>query len=425
MPINECSDAKELADPSSLIPGAFPITPPLAPPYERPDDDIPTEQLEQLEIEIPTTFEPLELRTELGSHLHPKRPSYTPSPKRTLPPRSAPAKAIPKPGLQDDVDIIEDPWMRKSLAYNDHPFGRPVSAVRLFAGEKKPLPPNRLASIFAPEWEKREKQKRELERDQLRPARIRPQGPAVRNPPDEWLKRVYNATKSPGGPVARSPSGDDLYPRDIATCFNKLSWLNDEIINSYLTILVQYLRQSNQNTANEKPRFHAFNTFFYTTLRDKGYQGVRRWANRAKIGGEGLLDVKTVFIPVHESSHWTLLVVRPADRAIEYFDSLDRLGRQGSRQVKNIKEWLRGELGAKYDEDEWNVLKSISSQQDNGSDCGVFLLTNAKAIALDIEPTAFGPADTQNLRTKIVAELMNGGLHGDFCPTDRLGNTLL
>jgi Ulp1 family protease len=117
--------------------------------------------------------------------------------------------------------------------------------------------------------------------------------------------------------------------------------------------------------------------------------------------------------------------VRPADRAIEYFDSLDRMGRQGARQVKNIKEWLRGELGAKYDDDEWNVLPSVSSQQDNGSDCGVFLLTNAKAIALEIEPTAFGPSDTQNLRKKIVAELMNGGLHGDFCPVDRMGNTLL
>jgi hypothetical protein len=55
----------------------------------------------------------------------------------------------------------------------------------------------------------------------------------------------------------------------------------------------------------------------------------------------------------------------------------------------------------------------------------VFLLTNAKAIALEIEPTAFGPSDTQNLRKKIVAELMNGGLHGDFCPVDRMGNTLL
>lgn len=410
------------------MPGAFPPSPPLSPP-QRPsepqpsDDEVPTAQLEHLEIE-PSTF-PV-LHTELGSHLHPRRPQiYTPSPKRVIPPSSAPAKRIPKPALQDDVDI-EDPWMRRSMAYERLPFGRPVSAVQLFTQEKKPLPSNRLASIFAPAWEEREKERKALERDQFRPIRITPQGPAVRQLSFAWMNKVSEAMRSSQGcAIARTPSGDDLYPRDIATCLKTLSWLNDEIINSYLTVLVQYLRQSTGNTGNERPRFHAFTTFFYTTLRDKGYQGVRRWANRAKIGGEGLLDVETVFIPVHESSHWTLLVVRPADRTIEYFDSLDMMGRKGARQVKNIKEWLRGELGAKYDDDEWNILPALSSQQDNGSDCGVFLLTNAKAIALGIEPTSFGPRDTQTLRRKIVAELMNGGLHGEFSPIDQRGDILL
>jgi Ulp1 family protease len=226
-----------------------------------------------------------------------------------------------------------------------------------------------------------------------------------------------------GYPVAKSPSGDDLYQRDIATCIKPLAWLNDEIINAYLTVLVQYLRHSTGNTApNERPKFHAFNTFFYSTLRDKGYQGVRRWANRAKIGGEALLDVDTVFIPVHQASHWTLIVVRPMDRTIEYFDSL---GARGVREVEVIKKWLHGELGDKFDPEEWTFLPSVSSQQDNMSDCGVFLLVNAKAIALGIEPTAFGASDTVDLRMKIVAELMNGGLHGPFCPVDKMGQTLL
>ncbi|KAJ5242691.1 uncharacterized protein N7469_001018 [Penicillium citrinum] len=418
-------DAQYAEVPRTPMPGDFPLTPPQTPlqrPSEPSDDTIPTQQLEQLEIE-PQVFP--ELRTELGSHLHPRRPTFTPSPRRVLPPSSAPAKTIPKPALQDDVDI-EDPWMRKSLAYVKNPFGRPVSAVRLFSQEKTPIPSNRSQSVYTSAWEQREKAKRELEREQFRPIRIRPRGPAVRELSTEWANKVIRAMRGPQGcAIARTPSGDDLYPRDIATCLKTLSWLNDEIINSYLTLLVQYLRQTTGNTGTERPRFHAFTTFFYTTLRDKGYAGVRRWANRAKIGGEGLLDVDTVFIPVHESAHWTLLVVRPADRTIEYFDSLDRMGRNGSRQVKNIKEWMRGELGAKYDDDEWRVLPAISSQQDNGSDCGVFLLTNAKAIALGIEPTAFGASDTQMLRSKIVAELMNGGLHGDFSPVGSTGDTLL
>lgn len=223
--------------------------------------------------------------------------------------------------------------------------------------------------------------------------------------------------------VATSLTGDEICQKDIITCVRPLAWLNDEIINSYLGFLVQYLRELNGNLGpKDKPRFHSFNTFFYSTLRDKGYSGVARWARRAKIGGQDLLNVDTVFIPVHEINHWTLMVVRPADRTIEYFDSL---GSAGAGQVSRIKKWLHGELGEQYKEEDWTALASSSSQQDNMSDCGVFLLMNAKAIALGIEPTAFGPSHTALLRRKIVAELMNGGLHGEFIPQDPAGLLLL
>ncbi|KAJ5690451.1 hypothetical protein N7462_004843 [Penicillium macrosclerotiorum] len=412
------------------IPGAFPESPPSSPVLS------PTQQFEESQTEAyPFLAEPEpihidlplapELPTELGSHLHPRRPiKFTPSPQRVRPVQSAPPKQTRRPLFQDDLQV-DDPWCRQSQAFEKLPFGRPVSAVQLFYPEKKPLPANRIASIFAPAWEKREKERLALEREQGRPARIIPKGPfVVRELSFQWLNRVSEAMRySQGHAVARSPSGDDLFQKDIATCIKPLAWLNDEIINSYLTVIVQYLRQSTENTGpNERPRFHAFNTFFYSTLRDKGYQGVRRWANRAKIGGTGLLDVDTVFIPVHQHSHWTLMVVRPAERTIEYFDSL---GDRGHSQVKTIKGWLRGELSEKFIEDEWTFLPSVSSHQDNGSDCGVFLLTNAKAVALGIEPTAFGPDHTTLLRRKIVAELMNGGLHGEFSPIDVHGDTLL
>ncbi|KAJ5587166.1 uncharacterized protein N7459_002931 [Penicillium hispanicum] len=402
------------------MPGAFPPSPSLSPqlaPIEV-SDEIRAPALDRMDIEVAS----LDLPTDLGSHLRPRRPaSLTSTPRLTHVPPSVVSKPSPQPQIEDAMEI-DDPWNKQSMAFARLPFGRPVSAVSLFYPQKRPLPANRIASIFASEWERREQERAALEREQRRPARIVPSGPCVRELPWDWLNRVSQAMKSSdGSSVARSLSGDDLYQKDIATCVRPLAWLNDEIINAYLTVLVQYLRQSTGN-ATGRPRFHAFNSFFYSTLRDKGYPGVRRWANRAKIGGEGLLDVDTVFVPVHESSHWTLMVVRPIDRTIEYFDSL---GGRGARQVKTIKEWLRGELAAKFDEEEWTVLPSVSSYQDNGSDCGVFLLTNAKAIALGIEPTAFGANDTPLLRRKIVAELMNQGLHGEFSPVDKTGHIFL
>ncbi|KAJ5900903.1 uncharacterized protein N7473_004973 [Penicillium subrubescens] len=407
------------------IPGAFPpspsVSPRLAPRDEHLEEDYVLVDTTQ-EIGVDVSTAPI-LHTDLGSYLHPRRPKYTPSPQRFRPAEPATAKPIRRPHFQDD-QAIEDPYGRKYKAYEKLPLGRAMSAVSLFYPEQKPLPDNRIASILAPEWEQREKERKALEGLAGRSTRIIPRGPAVRPLSREWIMKVSEAMRTlQGYAVARSPSGDDLYQKDIATCIKPLAWLNDEIINAYLTVLVQYLRQSTGNTASgERPKFHAFNTFFYSTLRDKGYQGVRRWANRAKIGGEALLDVDTVFIPVHQASHWTLMVVRPVDRTIEYFDSL---GARGMREVEVIKKWLAGELGNKFDAEEWSFLPSVSSHQDNMSDCGVFLLINAKAIALGIEPTAFGAKDTVDLRVKIVAELMNGGLHGPFYPVDKMGQTWL
>ncbi|KAJ5800127.1 uncharacterized protein N7518_002195 [Penicillium psychrosexuale] len=419
-------NAPDALDNSHLpIPGAFPLTPPESPTLvvsqgaTIEEEYIPPKGWEFMDIDARAAPA---LVTDLGIHLHPRLPPYIPPPpsaRRIPSPRPTEA---PKP-VQDDLMDIDDPWDQQARQDARVPHG-PVSAVQLFYANRRPIPANRIASWYEAEFERREKERLERERDLQRPIRVIPQGQPVRLISPEWLTKLQCAVQSgQGQAVATSLAGGNLYQRDIITCIRPEAWLNDEIINAYLGLLVHYLRQSHGNLGpSDRPLFHTFNTFFYSTLRDKGYEGVKRWATRAKIGGQGLLNVDTVFIPVHESSHWTLMVIRPADRTIEYFDSL---GSRGQRQVKNVKQWLRGELGPKYKDEEWTVLPSVSSQQDNGSDCGVFLLTNAKAITVGVEPTAIGPGHITLLRRKIVAELMNGGLHGEFNPRDKATGAVL
>lgn len=316
----------------------------------------------------------------------------------------------------ESVEPFVDPWAQPP----EFPYGSALSAVSLFYPPDRKIPPGRTESIYADEWRKLEQEQQLEERSE----RIRPEGPAVRPLSEKWEKRVEDAMRMPNNrKIVDTLSGDPLTKRDLASCFTPMAWLNDEVINSYLAVIIDYLRRENNNDGrHDKPRFHAFNSFFFSNLRDKGYDSVRRWATRAKIGKKDLLNVDTVFIPVHNSSHWTLIVVKPADKTIEHFDSLGSLSR---RHVGIVKTWLRGELGDLFVEEDWAVLPSVSPQQDNGSDCGVFLLSTAKAIAANIDPLAYGPQDTLLLRKKIVAELMNGGLEGDFAPKDVYGDVLL
>ena len=419
---------------SISIPGAFPTSPPTSPPSsprQFPSSPVlaPSDHDKHAAPNVETLGPSLaesrqsymsEVVSDLVPYWGPQR-----SPRPSVPALQKPAHPVTparKKKAQKDARRFDDPWAAKCLDYERYPLGRAVSAVNLVSPQKTPIPKNRYASVLTKEYEQLERERVALKLEEGRPPRIRPQGNCVRPLSKDWLNRVSMALKT-AGPIAESLSGDELYAKDISTCTRPLAWLNDAIINSYLALVIRYLRAVNANAGpSDQPKYHAFNSFFYSSLRDKGYDAVRRWAKRAKIGGEVLLEVDTVFVPVHESSHWTLMVVRPIDRTIEYFDSM---GARGARQVTTIKAWLRGELGDKFVDDEWTFLPSQSSHQDNGSDCGVFLLTNAKAIALNIEPTAFGAGDTQSLRLKIVAEIMNGGLTGDFNPTGMNGLILL
>ncbi|PYI04523.1 hypothetical protein BO78DRAFT_408932 [Aspergillus sclerotiicarbonarius CBS 121057] len=318
----------------------------------------------------------------------------------------------PTPEPHDIDEPSLDPWSQPF----EHPLGRPVSAVRLFYPVQQPIPDGRTESVYAARWKEIEEEEKKKKKKEL-PCRVKPDGPAVRPLSSEWearIKNLENRCVPAARQAATTLSGDPLTKKDLATCYTRGDWLNDEIINSYLALIVDYLRRKNHNAGrHDKPHFHAFNSFFFSNLRDKGYESVARWAKRAKIGGPLLLDVDTVYIPVHNNQHWTLVVVRPGERSIEHFDSLGALSR---RHIAVVKTWLRGELGPQYVEEEWRVLPSRSPQQDNGSDCGVFLLSTAKAVAIGLEPLSYGAADTPMLRRKIVAELMAGGLEGEFDP---------
>ncbi|KAI9705529.1 MAG: Smt3-specific protease [Candelina mexicana] len=232
---------------------------------------------------------------------------------------------------------------------------------------------------------------------------------------DETMALAYDKKQ-----LATISDGTDLGRKDFGTLLPQVGtdraggWLNDEIVNGYIQTVVDaglLKTQSGKKFRNTTPKYHAFSTFFYKKLREEGPKTLLRWSSRAKVGGERLLEVERLFIPVHESSHWTLLVVSPMNKTIEYFDSMNGPAR---RFVEHIKLWLKAELGPAYHDEEWQVLDSQSPQQSNGLDCGVFAATTAKMIMMGIDPMAYGPEDIPLQRRRMVAELLNLGFHGDF-----------
>lgn len=269
------------------------------------------------------------------------------------------------------------------------------------------------------------RKKKEEEEERLKRGHRRiPKGKIIQPLDAKWEQIVQSAMSTPSMQevLATTSSGNNLTRRDFGTLKvvkgrdPSHGWLNDEIISACLQQVVEYGLQAANHKVGETPKYYAFNTFFYTNLREKGAQSVRRWATRAKIGKENLLKVERVFIPVHSGAHWTLLVVSPIAHTIEYFDSL---GGPARPYIVNAKAWLREELGKLFKEEEWTVpTGSVGAgpQQSNNSDCGVFTCTNARMVVLGVDPMAYAGSNMELQRTRMAAELLNGGLKGDFAP---------
>ncbi|KAL8716892.1 MAG: hypothetical protein Q9225_005815 [Loekoesia sp. 1 TL-2023] len=288
------------------------------------------------------------------------------------------------------------------------------------------------AALEAEEAERKAKEEaaqRAAEEAQQAEERIRlgirrmPTGAVIQPLTAAWEDEVTRAMQtglSSQRELARTSAGESIRRRDFGHVLPQsgidppAGWLNDTIITAYLQAVVDYGQKMRGVRRGALPKVHAFNTFFYKNLSEKGYDSVRRWATRAKFGGKDLLNMEKIFIPINKGgNHWVLAHVNPQSKTIEYFDSFH--GSAGP-VFDRIKAWLRGELRDAFVDSEWTLLQGQGPVQRNVSDCGVFCTTTAKMIVLGVDPMAFSAADMPTQRRRMLAELMNGGFEGDFAP---------
>ncbi|KFZ12495.1 hypothetical protein V501_04207 [Pseudogymnoascus sp. VKM F-4519 (FW-2642)] len=230
---------------------------------------------------------------------------------------------------------------------------------------------------------------------------------------DEWQVKVDQAMrKGEGATLATTLDGTQLVKRDFVTVLGRAAWLNDNIINSYVDMVVEHAnKKAGRNQRDKTPKVVAQSSFFYKKIRDDGPQSVSRWMRRKRAGGEKLLEVETMLIPVNNAAHWTLIVVCPKARTIEYLDSF---GGPKDVFISNTKAWLAIELGSAWNEDDWRVLNTKSASQHNGYDCGVFAITNAECVVGGVTTTSYDGGDMTMQRRRIAAVLLNGGFGGDL-----------
>ncbi|XP_052782238.1 sentrin-specific protease 1-like [Mya arenaria] len=187
--------------------------------------------------------------------------------------------------------------------------------------------------------------------------------------------------------------------RDIHTLAG-LNWLNDEVINFYMNLLME------RGEADNKPSVYAFNTFFYPKVTSSGHSAVRRWTRRVDV-----LGMDYIIIPVHLGMHWCLAIIDFKKKQIRYYDSMGG----GDRGCLNVlQQYLCDESKDKkkkdFDLTGWTcvAMKDIPQQQ-NGSDCGMFACKFAEYVTREA-PISFTQENMPYFRRRMVYEIVTAKL---------------
>ncbi|XP_076235325.1 uncharacterized protein LOC143179827 [Calliopsis andreniformis] len=217
---------------------------------------------------------------------------------------------------------------------------------------------------------------------------------------DEMLQEVKKALiPRPPDEVLVEGFGLRITRKDIHTLAD-LNWLNDEVINFYMNLLIA------RSTNDKFLKVHAMNTFFYPKLVSSGHASLKRWTRKIDIFAQDL-----VVVPIHLGIHWCMSIIDFRDKSIRYYDSM---GGNNPKCLSALRQYLEDESLDKkkkpYDTSNWKLecAKNIP-QQMNGSDCGVFSCMFAEYICANKKIT-FTQQDMPYFRNKMVYEILKSKL---------------
>uniref|UniRef100_A0A1B0AVD8 Ubiquitin-like protease family profile domain-containing protein n=1 Tax=Glossina palpalis gambiensis TaxID=67801 RepID=A0A1B0AVD8_9MUSC len=193
--------------------------------------------------------------------------------------------------------------------------------------------------------------------------------------------------------------------RDLRTLYG-CNWLNDQIINFYMNLLIDR-GERNNSKSNGLPSVYAMNTFFFPRLLQAGYGGVRRWTRKVDIFTKDILP-----IPLYLNGiHWCMAIIHLKNRSIKFYNSM---GTPCPKILKVLEQYLKDESMDKrkkaFDTSQFTI-ESVNDlpQQKNGSDCGVFSCMFAEYVTRD-KKIDFSQANMKYFREKMILEIIEGKL---------------
>jgi sentrin-specific protease 1 len=204
-----------------------------------------------------------------------------------------------------------------------------------------------------------------------------------------------------GGP-SHTIHGDDLHT------LRPGQWLNDRVINAYLTMLLEQIRGD---------RVHVMSSHFMQKLLNPKQEVTTeaRGVLRMHCGIKSIFELKRIIIPYNINNvHWVAIAVNFHEKHVSLWDSTIGAHQNATKQLLLYLQQQATRDQVEFNEDDWTVEfhHETSIRQENSFDCGLFAIAFCVHLALGIDNHVILSVCTQrnisNIRKKIASELISG-----------------
>lgn len=207
-------------------------------------------------------------------------------------------------------------------------------------------------------------------------------------PPERWTMKNPNWIEEHNWKAPLLYERTTVNDGDIA-CLDEGTFLNDAIISFYAKYLHKQLEEKDATSAG---KVYIFNSFFWETLRAKGYDGVKSWTTKID-----LLSYDYIIVPINQNAHWYLAIICNPGSLIPKDEPDD--------EVHETADEYHGDGGALSDNTpDANVanvtsdLSQVSIEDDPGSSPATNLeevngKSRAKKTKASKRPRKYGPKD--------------------------------
>ncbi|XP_045206245.1 sentrin-specific protease 1-like [Mercenaria mercenaria] len=194
--------------------------------------------------------------------------------------------------------------------------------------------------------------------------------------------------------------GETLDKEDMST-LEEGQWLNDKVVNAFLALLKVEKNRGDTHVI-------VLPSYVAVLWQAGNYDS---WLF-LKIS---FCMFSCILLPICDNGHWILMVVSPSERIVRVYDSL-----HGDHQ-KYFSHWLFYNFETKHCKtvgpscvseeklENWQFVRGCSSKQEDGNNCGTFVLMNAEAIIKNIPTLVMRQAHCETYRKYVTKRLLMEG----------------